>query len=348
MFRSLRAALAATPVPATGVSGLLLGTPVLTLDGELPVEHLFAGDRIITRDGVARPARDPGAAVASCRCRSDREPQPGRRPAALRDVLVSPGARLHRLGRTDGRGAAELIWRRPASSIETAAAEVIAVLAGSSTGRRSSMPAGSKLLSRPKAPATRKTPGSSSGRSSAISPGPKLTARTRHAARPPSRPPASAPGPRASSPVMNPASTSPAPAVASQGAAAVVDRGVDAQPARPGPAITVSGPFSSTMQPARAAASPRGVDPGIGGPCSRRCAAAARRCRGTAARTRPHAGSARTLVQQRHEPRHAREQGQRIGIEHGRRGGFRPASAAATSSPPRARRCPDPGRGRAR
>ncbi len=31
-------------------TGIALGTVVLTLDGEIPVEHLSAGDRIITRD----------------------------------------------------------------------------------------------------------------------------------------------------------------------------------------------------------------------------------------------------------------------------------------------------------
>lgn len=35
-------------------SGIAMGTIVLTLDGEIPVEHLNAGDRVITRDtGIA-------------------------------------------------------------------------------------------------------------------------------------------------------------------------------------------------------------------------------------------------------------------------------------------------------
>lgn len=39
----------------TGIAaGIAMGTIVLTLDGEIPVEHLNAGDRVITRDtGVA-------------------------------------------------------------------------------------------------------------------------------------------------------------------------------------------------------------------------------------------------------------------------------------------------------
>lgn len=40
--------------PALQVTGLVMGTKIITLAGELPVEHLVAGDRIITRDaGIA-------------------------------------------------------------------------------------------------------------------------------------------------------------------------------------------------------------------------------------------------------------------------------------------------------
>lgn len=35
-------------------AGMLLGTPVLTLDGELPVEFLAPGDRVLTRGGMRR------------------------------------------------------------------------------------------------------------------------------------------------------------------------------------------------------------------------------------------------------------------------------------------------------
>lgn len=40
------------------VSGLTAGTTVMTLDGELPVEHLNIGDRIITRDAGMAVLRD--------------------------------------------------------------------------------------------------------------------------------------------------------------------------------------------------------------------------------------------------------------------------------------------------
>ena len=39
-------------------SGLCAGTTIITLDGEMPVEHLSVGDRVITRDSgmsVTRP-----------------------------------------------------------------------------------------------------------------------------------------------------------------------------------------------------------------------------------------------------------------------------------------------------
>lgn len=34
--------------------GMLLGTPVLTMDGEMPVEFLSPGDRVLTRNGMRR------------------------------------------------------------------------------------------------------------------------------------------------------------------------------------------------------------------------------------------------------------------------------------------------------
>ena len=45
---------AAPPKAVALDHGLAAGTPVLTLDGVLPVEFLTPGDRIITRDGARR------------------------------------------------------------------------------------------------------------------------------------------------------------------------------------------------------------------------------------------------------------------------------------------------------
>lgn len=52
---SLSDAVAGAEPVATGLAGLAAGTRVMTMDGEIPVEYLEAGDRIITRDaGVCR------------------------------------------------------------------------------------------------------------------------------------------------------------------------------------------------------------------------------------------------------------------------------------------------------
>lgn len=50
---------------ATG-NGLLAGTRLLTLDGELPVEYLNIGDRIITRDAGLSILRDVRVIDADC------------------------------------------------------------------------------------------------------------------------------------------------------------------------------------------------------------------------------------------------------------------------------------------
>ncbi|MDG1338475.1 MAG: Hint domain-containing protein [Paracoccaceae bacterium] len=49
-------------------SGLLRGTTVMTLDGELPVEHLTRGDRIITRDTGMAVLRGVDVAIRRARC----------------------------------------------------------------------------------------------------------------------------------------------------------------------------------------------------------------------------------------------------------------------------------------
>ncbi len=63
-----------TPDPTRiGVTGLPRGACVLTLDGEMPVEFLTPGDRVITRDSgmavlrgiTARTVRTPAVAIAA-------------------------------------------------------------------------------------------------------------------------------------------------------------------------------------------------------------------------------------------------------------------------------------------
>jgi len=54
----------AMPVAATDLQGLCAGSTLLTMDGELPVEHLSAGDRVITRDCGMAVVRDVTVAEA--------------------------------------------------------------------------------------------------------------------------------------------------------------------------------------------------------------------------------------------------------------------------------------------
>lgn len=76
------------------VTGLLAGTTVMTLDGELPVEHLSAGDRIITRDtGVAVlrgiTASEVNIAPVAIRAGSLGHTRPDR------DTRLAPASQVH-------------------------------------------------------------------------------------------------------------------------------------------------------------------------------------------------------------------------------------------------------------
>ena len=52
---------------AAGVQGMLAGTPVLSLDGALPVDYLSPGDRVLTRNGARRVAQIEVTVVANAR-----------------------------------------------------------------------------------------------------------------------------------------------------------------------------------------------------------------------------------------------------------------------------------------
>lgn len=76
------------------VTGLIDGTTVMTLDGELPVEHLSAGDRVITRDsGVAvlKDVRVTEKEIAPIEIKAGSLGHT--RPD--RDTLLAPGAQVH-------------------------------------------------------------------------------------------------------------------------------------------------------------------------------------------------------------------------------------------------------------
>lgn len=75
-------------------SGVCAGTTIMTLDGEIPVEHLNAGDRIITRDSgmsVLRGITMRTIKTAPIRIKAGSLGHT--RPD--RDMLVAPGTRIH-------------------------------------------------------------------------------------------------------------------------------------------------------------------------------------------------------------------------------------------------------------
>lgn len=89
--------LAEAPAPACAVhvdEGFCAGTTILTLDGELPVDHLQPGDRVITRDsGVAtlRGIVSQVRKVAPVRIKAGSLGHT--RPD--RDMILPPATRLH-------------------------------------------------------------------------------------------------------------------------------------------------------------------------------------------------------------------------------------------------------------
>lgn len=84
----------AAAVTTTQNAGVCVGTTVMTLNGETPVEHLCVGDRVITRDsGVAvlKAIHKTRAKMETIRIKAGSLGHT--RPD--RDMIVSPGARIH-------------------------------------------------------------------------------------------------------------------------------------------------------------------------------------------------------------------------------------------------------------
>lgn len=80
--------------PVANVAGIAAGTTVMTLDGEMPVEKLHAGDRIITRDSgmsVLREVRCAQVRVATIQIKAGSlghtRPQD--------DMIVGPDTLVH-------------------------------------------------------------------------------------------------------------------------------------------------------------------------------------------------------------------------------------------------------------
>ena len=85
---------AAEVMAPTSLSGLCAGSIVLTLDGELPVEHLSIGDRIVSRTSGTAILRDIKVTEMMMTPIRIKAGSLGHtRPD--RDMLVSPEAQLH-------------------------------------------------------------------------------------------------------------------------------------------------------------------------------------------------------------------------------------------------------------
>ena len=94
------------------ISGVCAGTTIMTLDGEMPVEHLTPGMRIITRDSGMAVLRDVTARtlrVAPIRIKAGSLGHT--RPD--RDMMVAPGTQIHI---RDWR--AEALFGAPAAMVE--------------------------------------------------------------------------------------------------------------------------------------------------------------------------------------------------------------------------------------
>lgn len=70
-------------------AGIVLGTPVLTLDGELPVEFIMPGDRVITRNGMRKVVQVEVTRVENARVVAlSRDSMGVGRP--VEDIFVAP------------------------------------------------------------------------------------------------------------------------------------------------------------------------------------------------------------------------------------------------------------------
>ncbi len=78
----------------TNTAGICAGTTIMTLDGEMPVEHLNPGDRIITRDSGMAILREIKATKVKAHAIRIKAGSLGHtRPD--RDMVVMPGTQLH-------------------------------------------------------------------------------------------------------------------------------------------------------------------------------------------------------------------------------------------------------------
>ncbi len=74
--------------------GICAGTLIMTLDGELPVEHLTPGDRVVTRDGGVCVLKNVTARRAKVRPLVIKGGSLGHTRPGL-DMVVTPATRIH-------------------------------------------------------------------------------------------------------------------------------------------------------------------------------------------------------------------------------------------------------------
>ncbi len=102
----------AVSVAETNTAGICAGTSIMTLDGEMPVEHLNPGDRIITRDSGMAILKDIKTTTIKAQAIRIKAGSLGHtRPD--RDMVVMPGTKLHI---RDWR--AEALFGQPAALVE--------------------------------------------------------------------------------------------------------------------------------------------------------------------------------------------------------------------------------------
>lgn len=188
MAQTLLAEQTTNRAPAGFGIDLVAGTPVMTLQGILPVEHLLPDDRIVTRSGAmrigaisTRVARKPDLLRISAHALDNNQPE--------EDVLLTADQSVHlrdwRAKALFGTDQATVPAYRLADGTHIrrerpASARIIRI----GLPREALIYAGGMELATSPAqlrsdlhnPSCRKTPGKASGMSSAIRPGPKLRA----------------------------------------------------------------------------------------------------------------------------------------------------------------------------
>ncbi|MBB5722091.1 hypothetical protein FHS72_001715 [Loktanella ponticola] len=94
MHTEMTATAAPTKTKVAVQTGICAGTSIMTLDGEMPIEHLSVGDRVITRDSGMSVIKEISVSKQLVQPISIKAGSLGHtRPD--RDMVVTAGAKLH-------------------------------------------------------------------------------------------------------------------------------------------------------------------------------------------------------------------------------------------------------------